>query len=827
MRQSSHRTPKKSPCEENRRLFLEALESRKLMAALPYGATANDTGEFFLGRIAVTPVLLESTGDFDPSTENWRSEHQAQVVANLQDGLEWWNDLLDTKTTIHNLDFVIDDSYVLSPSPTVYEPINRVSNDYDMWVPEFLTRAGYSEHDSIDDNMRAFNNAQRIKYDADWAFTIFIVNSENDGEGTFASGGSFSRAFAFAGGLYFVIPSSRPASTYAHETGHMFWARDEYSGGGNYLQRRGYYNTQNLNAIDLNPTPGFQQSTSIMSAGIILQNAYDQVVSPDSTLAMVGWQDSDGDGIFDVLDVPLVLDGVGIDKSDGSYRFRGKAKVDTLPNLNASGLQNDITLNQISRIEYRINGGTWVTFQQPNVYEKDLDLTIPLGGTTAGTIEFRAVDQVTGISSNVFQGTLGTPFESTSIVGIQGFVWNDADEDATWDSSESSQAGWTVQLVDGNGQPLNLQSSVEADSQPSGDITSNVFPGVTLSVLGDDATGKLGVFFDADASTGSQVFRPFSSLTQSYRNSWRAGEHQLRIDFSALTSLVSVDVIGATAGSFGRLEIYDASGRLLDRVTSDSLGIGESQTIKIGRSQADISYAVVRAQGTTAIKIDNIKYGPETTTKTDSLGRYAFTYIPAGEYRVKLVDRSNFTVTTDVVQTVQFNAGAFVEHVDFGAKFEGSPWHNFNFAEDVNSDNQVTPLDALLIINLLNQGGARPLTGSGLATTPLIDVSGDTTLAPIDALIVINYLNQQVNGEGENGSGSQPGGPNGEANGEANYPNTPLSADTEIYAEWGRYEGPAGPTTEPASFVERLTSPTWKLSKPCNCAYCQSFDENS
>src|SRR5690606_34202869 len=155
----------------------------------------------------------------------------------------------------------------------------------------------------------------------------------------FNAGGSFSRAFAFAGGLFMVIPSTRPASSFAHETGHMFWARDEYVGGGSYFSRRGYYNTQNVNAAD-NPTTGFEQQPSIMASSSLMDAAFLNHISPDSTLAMIGWQDSDGDGIFDVLDVPLRLTGSGyMDIANSTYHFAGEAVVQTLPNLNSSGLK--------------------------------------------------------------------------------------------------------------------------------------------------------------------------------------------------------------------------------------------------------------------------------------------------------------------------------------------------------------------------------------------------------------------------------------------------------------------------------------------------------
>jgi hypothetical protein len=242
---------------------MECLEDRRLMAVLPFGATSQDTGEFMLGRIAVTPVFLESTGAV--STEDWTPGYVEAVMGNIQSGLQWWNQLLATKSSVHTLEWVIDRTYVDNRMPITFEPINMTSEGYLQWGPQFLQGVGFNNTTSFETNIRAFNHAQRDKLDTDWSFTIFVVNAMKDSDGSFAPGGSFSRAFAIAGGLFEVIPSSRPNSTYTHETGHIFWARDEYSGGGNYFDKRGYYNAQNTNAIDLNPTPNFSQSPSIMS----------------------------------------------------------------------------------------------------------------------------------------------------------------------------------------------------------------------------------------------------------------------------------------------------------------------------------------------------------------------------------------------------------------------------------------------------------------------------------------------------------------------------------------------------------------------------------
>jgi hypothetical protein len=59
---------------------------------------------------------------------------------------------------------------------------------------------------------------------------------------------------------------------------------------------------------------------------------------------------------------------------------------------------------------------------------------------------------------------------------------------------------------------------------------------------------------------------------------------------------------------------------------------------------------------------------------------------------------------------------------------------------DVNLDGNVSPLDAVLVINYLNSGadaGAADGESSGI----LLDVNGDNSVSPIDAVLIINELN--------------------------------------------------------------------------------------
>jgi len=742
----------KKPTRSKRRLTLESLESRNLFAGLPFGAAPDDTAEFMLGRIAVTPVFLESNGQIDASTENWTSQQKATVLGNIQTGLNWWKQLLATKSTVHTLDFVIDTTYIDTPAQTSYEPISRISNAYSDWVSQFLVGTGFSQRSSLESNVRAFNNSQRLKFNTDWSFTIFVVNSQNDADGRFASGGSFDRSFAFAGGLFEVVLSTRPASIFAHETGHMFWARDEYIGGSDYFKSRGYYNAQNTNAIDLNPNPNFVQADSIMSSAEALDRAYQNITSPDSTLAQIGWVDSDGDGIFDVLDVPLKLEGLGqLNAAGNQYSFIGRASVQTLPNVNSVGLQNDITINRVGRIEYRLNNGNWQTLTAPNEFQVDLNLMIPIPTGTTGTLEIRAVEATLGITSNIFSATLGQIRDTASVPGIQGFVWNDQNRDGLWQSTELAIADARVRLVDTARQPIVLQTKIEPDSFQDGTIATNQ-NGILVTVIGEDADGTIGVFSDAAATTGTKVFRPFSGAQLAYVDSFRGNALQLKVTLPQPTTSVKIDAVAGNDNAIARLDAYDSNGKVIRRFQSVVLNNGGKVTMQVTSDVANIAYVIARGINNSKIKLDNLVVGPATETTTAANGSYALPGIPTGTYQVQLTPP---TTSYEIVQpgtglrNVSVVFGTPNTHVDFTLAASISPWQNQMNRFDVNNDGLISALDVLVIINEINRNEARPLDGSGLTPIPYYDVDGNRSIEAIDVLIVINYINSNPEGEGE------------------------------------------------------------------------------
>jgi len=88
----------------------------------------------------------------------------------------------------------------------------------------------------------------------------------------------------------------------------------------------------------------------------------------------------------------------------------------------------------------------------------------------------------------------------------------------------------------------------------------------------------------------------------------------------------------------------------------------------------------------------------------------------------------------------------------FGSKSEtflidvaanANPFHNPESPYDVNGDDQVTPLDALLILNAISQNGAAGPISDFPPPGRYWDVNGDGMITPLDALLILNYLNVQ------------------------------------------------------------------------------------
>lgn len=745
---SRHDRRRRNRAAAARRPQLQSLEDRRLLAAAPLGATWKDTGEYLLGTVAVSTVLLESNGAIDPQSQNWEPAEIQPIVDKVVEGVTWWSDLLDTLGTVHELDFVFDHSYAYQPFETSYEPIDRRSQDHDRYVGEFLAAQGYAGELNLENAMWRFNHAQRERLDADWAFTIFIVDASDDSDGLFAPGG-FPAAFALPGGLYTVVPSGRAASTIAHEMGHIFWAFDEYENGASYTARRGYYDTQNLNAFEDRPDSAGPQQNSIMWSGVPLARAYgefgDPPTSPAATLALVGWRDSDSDGVFDVLDVPLELDAIGhFDPQSETYRLSGSATAVALHNRNSYGehpsvigTNSDITLNRIDEIQYRLDGGTWVTAATLGQQTVEFDVSVAINQAFSN-IDWRAIDLATGITSELVSGTPTLPAIASD--RHRGIAFVDADGNGFRDANEAPLAGTRVTIRRSDGSPLPRDVIDAADLE--GSVTG--LDGVTLTVessaAGPPLDSDLRSLVSSDAG-GRRVFHAQElsgdGTPAATRERW--AERRFVAHFDHPVGEVTVDVYGLNEMTYGRLEAYDSNGNLLSR-TTEMIGQGQWTTLSVDDPRGSI--ATIRAFGLdhsdTGIAISRLEYGFTDRTTTDAHGVWTIANLPDGLYQAEIVPERLIHQFDQPLVTLVVSGGTSDFQV-LAADRVDSPRHNPALPHDANQDGSITAVDALVIINDLARYNTRVLTGEQSDGFD-IDVNNDGAATALDALLVINYL---------------------------------------------------------------------------------------
>jgi hypothetical protein len=348
-----------------------------------------ETNEYMIGSIAVGEIFLESIGGNDPSTENWTPVEELNVQMEIGYALnQWWA----VQNPNAQVSFVFDCHTAV---PTTYEPIIHPSGVTDdtyekLWVNEAMAYLGYTSGDWMA-RTRTYINNLRQSQGTDWAFTIFIIDSTNDFATDPFTPGSFSDnywAYGYWGGPFCVLTYdnglwgiSRMDQVLAHETGHIFWATDEYNKINEYS---GY-----LNAMDKEGS-GCLMDTCALSLST-------------GTKQQIGWKDTDGDGILDIIDtnpdtnlIPYTPDPT----TSTTLIYSGSAIVVPYPNNNPNWWNsgNDVTINTISNVQYRVNGGSW---QNANPVDGSYDsykehFTMTIGPLTPGTytIETQAINSV-------------------------------------------------------------------------------------------------------------------------------------------------------------------------------------------------------------------------------------------------------------------------------------------------------------------------------------------------------------------------------------------------------------------------------------------------
>ncbi|MGH6689153.1 MAG: PPC domain-containing protein, partial [Gammaproteobacteria bacterium] len=318
----------------------------------PFGAADDNTSEYLSGRVAIGLFTVESNG----SGENWSAARIAEVKSEVQAAMA----ALVAANPLSNLTIYYD---YHDQCPTTIEPITMTwLEGQDIYLPECLTSIGFpSTSSNYFAVSRGYDRSIRNAFGAHWAVSIFVVDSLNDPDGENAS---LFTAYSYVAGPFLVMSYDnggwgigRMNNVAQHEIGHSFWAFDEYvSSGCTCTQAQGYLNAQNQNC---NRTPA-----CFLDVGCIMRDA-DTSSTCVHSRAQMGINDTDSDGIPDVRDtIPsATLVPISTPTSDATPTFTGIATDVALANQNSRfyTTRSNITLNRITAVEYRVNGGSWIS----------------------------------------------------------------------------------------------------------------------------------------------------------------------------------------------------------------------------------------------------------------------------------------------------------------------------------------------------------------------------------------------------------------------------------------------------------------------------------
>ncbi|MCX5683817.1 MAG: hypothetical protein NT049_09045, partial [Planctomycetota bacterium] len=345
--------------------------------AAPANRTADDTSEYMMGKVQVNVVLPASTGV--NSTEAWTIQEITDIKRELAEGVAWWTTTLPDA----HLSFQFDFTYADHPISTTLEPITLTSDNDDLWMADMLTVLAPGTTGAVDDRLRTYADQTRRASGSDWAYTVFVVDDTQDADHMFAD-----EWFAYAdlGGPVAVMTYHNDGwgvdnmgMVFAHETGHIFYALDEYADSGSlYTDYSGYLNIQNTNAIDGNPHPA-TVVPSLMGESDRQATAYDGHTSSLTSLQMVGYRDTDADGILDILDTaPSISTTVlAANSVTGAIRVQTTGAIVPLSNNNPLGWGHDISLNTVSAIQYHLDGGPWLDVPaQDGAYDEPQETAI-------------------------------------------------------------------------------------------------------------------------------------------------------------------------------------------------------------------------------------------------------------------------------------------------------------------------------------------------------------------------------------------------------------------------------------------------------------------
>jgi len=557
------------------------------------------TSEYMVGNIAVGLILPASNGVAEPSLVQWTPEEVLLAQTELVKAMDY-NFIMEP-----NAQLTFFYQFESAPPPGGIE--GTVSCDYEaanhplveaLVDASWLKTLGYPPDNpddplsSIWENRYRYVNDLRRRYNANWAFSAVVINP---GREWLCSGGGA----AYLGGPEFAVCGIW-WGVMAHETFHIFGAEDQYKSS-SPTGLWGYLQVVNANS------PGDGQTGYFNGWGEAQRCVMPNGEPPPPYLCwdvylrgQIGWRDTDGDGILDVMDT---FPNTDFTSRTGGYvlSYIGTANEVPLRNENWKGWTGrniDVSINTIQKVQYRIDGKSWLDatpldgkFDSPS---ENFTFTTPALPSGLHTVEARAinsvgnievsyaVDRVTVHSSPVTDTVPFATFEVTPTMGDTRTLFTlnasdssdvedpstalrvrwDLDGDGSWDTPFSTVKAITHRYADAGSKMIRLQVMDTAGNTNiairSVEVTtSNTPPYAYFRVTPENAHGleTFTVRVDAKGSTdnedgpdGIQVrwdWEDDGDWDTPYSTSLITAEHTFRLPFSRVSAVSSIWVAEA------------------------------------------------------------------------------------------------------------------------------------------------------------------------------------------------------------------------------------------------------------------------------------------
>ena len=182
------------------------------------------------GTVTVALFFVESNGSIDANRYTWNTADQQNTVNRALNGLSWWANQAPLYGV--GLTFTV---YVYLPTTFItqqgYEPILHSSSDDGLWINQIMSNLGFTSG-TKSDRVTAFNTALKRSFGTNWAYSVFIGYNPSPAPNRFTNG---YFAYAYRGGPYLQMlfrnngwGERNFGLVLTHETGHIFWACDEY-----------------------------------------------------------------------------------------------------------------------------------------------------------------------------------------------------------------------------------------------------------------------------------------------------------------------------------------------------------------------------------------------------------------------------------------------------------------------------------------------------------------------------------------------------------------------------------------------------------------------